>query len=73
MSDNIKDYVVIGGTGGFTNVNDGTIHDVAEMLSLGFTVEELAEVPLTSRLVRPLLQQSRAAMKGPRNSGQGGV
>jgi hypothetical protein len=66
MSNNIKDYAVIGGTGGFTNVNDGTIHDVAEMLRLGFTVEELPEVPLTSRLVRPLLQQSRARDEGPK-------
>jgi hypothetical protein len=56
----ISDYVVVGGTGGFTNIKTGKVHDVAEVLALGFTVEELAQVPLTSRLVRPLLRQHRA-------------
>jgi hypothetical protein len=56
----IKDFVVIIGTGGFTNINDGAIHDVAEMLRLGFTTADLIEVRLVSRLVRPLLRQSPA-------------
>jgi len=57
MSD-IKDFIVVAGTEGFTNIKTGEIHDVDEMRVL-FTADDLARVPLTSVLVRPLLQQSR--------------
>jgi hypothetical protein len=55
MNSSIKDFVVVAGTAGFTDIKTGEVHDVTEMLTtLGFTVDELAQVRLTSRLVRPL-------------------
>jgi hypothetical protein len=44
-----------------TDIRTGEIYDVDTMpTDLGFTVSDLAQVRLTSVLVRPLLQQSRA-------------
>jgi hypothetical protein len=59
MNKQITDYVVVAGTEGFTDIQTGEVHDVDTMLTL-FTVDDLARVRLVSRLVRPLLQQSRA-------------
>jgi hypothetical protein len=54
----IGDFVVVAGTEGFTDIKTGEVHDVATMLtSLGFTSSDLAQVQLTSRLVRPLLRK----------------
>ena len=68
----IKDFVVVAGTEGFTDIKTGEVHDVAEMLT-SFTVADLIEARLVSRLVRPSCSRAAPAMKGPRNSGQGGV
>ena len=44
---------------------DRQVHDLAEMLT-SFTVADLIEVRLVSRLVRPLLRQSRARDESPK-------
>jgi hypothetical protein len=56
MNNKISDYVVVIGTEGFTDIQTGEVFDVAEMLTL-FTAAELAQVRLSSVLVRPLLRQ----------------
>jgi hypothetical protein len=61
----INDFVVVAGTEGFTDIKTGEVHDVAEMLT-SFTVADLIEVRLVSRLVRPLLRQSRARDERPK-------
>jgi hypothetical protein len=61
----IKDFVVVAGTEGFTDIKTGEVHDLAEMLT-SFTVADLIEVRLVSRLVRPLLQRSRARNERPK-------
>ena len=41
MRKQISNYVVVSGTAGFTDVMTGEVHGVEEMLSLGFTADDL--------------------------------